>query len=56
MAVYPGPPFVVFDSTLRNPSKGPVDMHALVLFTAELVTGAGTSVTVSGPATEPLAV
>lgn len=54
MAVYPGLPFVVFDSTLRNPSKDPVDTHSLALFTAELVTGAGTSVIVSGPATEPL--
>lgn len=54
MAVYPGLPFVVFDSTLRNPSKDPIEMHALALFTAELVTGAATSVIVSGPATEPL--
>ena len=54
MAVYPGLPFVVFDSTLRNPSKDPVATHSLALFTAELVTGAGTSVIVSGPATEPL--
>ena len=54
MAVYSGVPLVVFDSTLRNPSKAKVETKAVELFAAELLTGSGTSMIISGPATEPL--
>jgi hypothetical protein len=54
MAVYPGLPFVVFDSKLRNRSQQPTVLTETPLFRSSVDAGSGKSVIVSGPATEPL--